>query len=181
MDNQPPKSPFPFIPILVSIIAFGLGAILVMLLLPIGKSTSTNPSVTVSDTGKVVLPTTAIRIQACSDRQGALYVEPQNIPAGPIYMVNKGDVIGVEYMLAKDEFLSGKSYDNLLALGIKVDHVRIGFLSNGHEGYPVPHYHVFLYTVTADVEQNIICPKVATPSGTLIPIPSVSPSPSMAM
>ncbi len=176
MDNQPQivaspqpppqKSRLPFIlmTILIAIVAFDLGVIFMMFLTP--KNTQSIKTVSLTDTGKIMLPATAVRIQACADHQGALYVEPQNIPTGPVYMVNGGEVIGIEYMLAQSEFLAGKSYSNLSGLGTKVNHTNVGFLSTGHEGYAVPHYHIFLYAVSQDIEQNIICPKsnVATPA-----------------
>lgn len=186
MDNQGvgvgsvnpelPQAKFPIIIIiLISIIAFGLGALFILFVVP-GSGKIQKGTSLVTNNGKIVLPTKAVRIQGCADRQGALYVEPQNIPVGPVFMVYDGEVIGIEYMLGKDEFLSGKSYESLAGLDIKVNHARIGFLSAGHEGYASPHYHIFLYTVPESVERGIICPKApgetgtspATPSGTFI-------------
>lgn len=138
-----------------------------------------------SDNGEISLPADAVVIQACSDHRGKLYVKPSDIPVGPVYMVNNGKVIGVEFMLAKDDFLSGKSFKYLAGLGIKVDHVNIGLLSQGHEGYPVPHYHVDVYAISKAEEDAIICPgsstSTATPSATLSPTASSSATPSAAM
>ncbi len=131
------------------------------------------PSVEVKS-NKIVLPSNAVLIQKCANNKGALYVEPQNIPVGPVYMVSNGEVIGIEFMLGKDEFLQGKSYKDLQGLGMEIDHVNIGLLSEGHEGYALPHYHVDIYTVSKEVEIVITCP--ASPAADPVsqsPIPSI--------
>lgn len=123
---------------------------------------------------ELVLPSDTVRIQSCANAKGTLYVKPADIPVGPVYMVNNGKVIGIEYMLSKDEFLQGKSYKYLAGLGVKIDHVNIGLLSAGHEGYTAPHFHVDMYIVPKEISDAILCPgsPTATPSATII-----SPSP----
>lgn len=126
-----------------------------------------------TEKNEVVLPPDAVRIQACSDHRGTLYVRPQDIPIGPVYMVHDGKVIGIEFMLNQNEFLSGKSYKYLSALNITIDHVNTGLLSQGHAGYPLPHYHIDMYTVSREVEDSIVCTDPATktvpatPSGSM--------------
>lgn len=119
------------------------------------------PVSTQKSTTDVVFPTDVVQIQACANNKGTLYIKPADIPVGPVYMVHEGRVIGIEFMLARDEFLSEKSFKYLVGAGLKVDHVNIGLLSQGHEGYTVPHYHVDLYTVTKEVESTIKCPGVS--------------------
>lgn len=121
----------------------------------------------------LVLPDDASLIQSCSDRRGSLYVKAADIPVGPIYMVNNGKVIGLEYMLSKDEFLQGKSYKDLKALGLKVDHVNIGLLSQGHEGYTNSHYHVDMYTVGRSVEEAIKCQTTTSPTASMSAMPGM--------
>lgn len=124
---------------------------------------------------KITLPSDVVKIQSCAAHKGTLYVKPQNIPVGPVFMVNKGEVIGIEYMLSKANFLDGKSFNFLEGLGMKVNHVNIGLLSAGHEGYQAAHYHVDLYIVDKNVEQGIKCP--ASNSTSAYPSPSAaSPS-----
>lgn len=123
----------------------------------------------------MTLPSDAVQIQACSDHRGTLYIRPQDIPVGPVYMVHNGAVIGIEYMLSRDEFLDGKSFKYLSAASAQVDHVNIGLVSEGHEGYTVPHFHVDMYTVPKSVEDAIVCPKSAN---ALQPTASVSAEPS---
>lgn len=165
----PVKHPIKYILFLgLLILGVLVGVALSSLLLGKGGST---PEVKTQQ-GEVILPTEAVRIQSCSDHRGTLYVKPNDIPVGPVYMVNNSKVIGIEFMLAKDEFLNGKSYKDLYASGIKVDHVNIGLLSQGHEGYPIPHYHVDIYTVPKETEEAIVCPggATATPSASLNPV-----------
>lgn len=125
----------------------------------------------------ITLPSDAVQIQSCSNNKGALYVKPTDIPVGPVYMVNNSRVIGVEFMLSKDEFINGKSFKYLSGLGAKVDHVNIGLLSEGHEGYTIPHYHVDLYLVPKEVEESIKCPNSPTaPQPTNSPLPTTKAS-----
>lgn len=108
---------------------------------------------------EIKLPPDATLLQSCADRKGALYARPSDIPTGPIYMVQSGKVIGIEFMLDQAEFLANKSFTGLEAAGVKVHHANVGLVSKGHEGFPKPHYHVDLYTVDAETEQAISCPK----------------------
>lgn len=132
---------------------------------------------------ELTLPADAVRIQACSDHRGTLYIRPQDIPIGPIYMVHDGKVIGIEFMLNQNEFLSGKSYKYLSALNITIDHVNTGLLSQGHAGYPLPHYHIDLYTVSREIEDTILCTNTSSNMGTMdmgnsiLATPSASVSP----
>lgn len=108
---------------------------------------------------EIKLPPDATLLQSCADRKGALYARPADIPTGPIYMVQSGKVIGIEFMLDQADFLANKSFTGLAAAGVKVHHANIGLVSKGHEGFPKPHYHVDLYTVDPATEQAITCPK----------------------
>ncbi len=105
----------------------------------------------------IALPTDAILIQSCATNKGALYVKSKDIPTGPVYMVNNGNVIGIEFMLDKDDFLKGESYKYLDGKEIKINHVNIGLLSQGHGGFVQPHYHVDLYVVDKKIEESIKC------------------------
>lgn len=157
----------------VAVLALIVGIVLgyfIFNTLPGNRSSSAPAAQVTENSGEIVLPTDAVQIQACSDHRGALYVKPADIPTGPVYMVYNNKVIGIEYMLGKEDFLGGKSYKDLAGEGVKVDHVNVGLLSQGHEGYPIPHYHVDLYTVSKEVEQAIVCApsaSTATPSATI--------------
>ena len=138
------------------ILGVALGYILNMLLPTVNlKSVPQNQQPAKSV--EIELPNDAVRIQSCSENRGALFVKPADIPVGPIYMVSDGKVIGLEFMLAQDEFLAGKNFSNLLGHNIKVDHVNTGLLLHGHAGYTKPHYHIDLYTVPQSVEEKITC------------------------
>lgn len=152
--------------------------------------TAKNPESVAKPEQAITLPADAVQIQACSDKKGTLYVRPGDIPVGPVYLVHNQKVIGIEYMLSKDEFLQGKSYKFLNGLGAKVNYVNVGLISQGHEGYPQPHYHVDLYVVNKDIPESIKCQTTAAPaqtatpeatmtqpSPTISPIPSTTPNP----
>lgn len=138
-------------------------------------------SYTQPNSKELTLPADAVRIQSCANHKGSLYAKPSNIPDGPVYMVYNGKVIGIEFMLDKDDFLQGKSYQFLSALNVQVNHVNIGFLSQGHEGYPIPHYHVDLYTVGKEEELAIKCPttsaQITLPPASSSALPTAQLSP----
>ncbi len=173
--DTPKKSGISLIMIVLSVItALIIGGIIgYMAFSPLNGAPKTNNIVVNQNSGEIVLPADAVQIQSCSDRRGKLYVKPTDIPVGPVYMVNEGKVIGIEYMLSKDEFLQGKSYKELAGQGVKVDHVNIGLLSEGHEGYEIPHFHVDMYTISYKQADAIVCPKNANPN----PIASSSAKP----
>lgn len=177
--QKQPASPFSFI---IGIFVLIIGVVLGFLLYKSFPANNvTKQPVVAKDQSEIDLPADAVQIQKCANRKGTLYVKTKDIPAGPVYMVNEGKVIGLEFMLSQEEFIKGKSYDSLLAgLGMKIDHVNIGFLSNGHEGYTQPHYHMDLYRVTPEQEKDIKCPTVpstaATTSGKLLDFKSATSS-----
>lgn len=107
---------------------------------------------------EVTLPPDAVRVQSCANNKGTLYAKPADIPGGPVYLVNNGKVIGIEFMIGRDDLLGGKNFKALPGLDLKLNHTNIGFLSQGHEGNAIPHYHFDLYSVSAEVEQAITCP-----------------------
>ena len=81
----------------------------------------------------LTLPSDATKIQECTDHHGEVYVKPDNLPKGPFYLVYHNKVIGLEYMLAVDEFTSGKAFKGLNALEATVDHINVGFISNTNQ------------------------------------------------
>jgi hypothetical protein len=143
--------------LLILFIGIGLGFMLNEYLPNTTDNISSNNGTVENTSSEIILPEDAVQIQSCADNKGALYIKPEDIPEGPVYMVNDGKVIGIEFMLNQAGFLSGESYRELEGLGVKVDHVNVGLLSQGHSGYQQPHYHVDLYTVSNTVEENIIC------------------------
>lgn len=157
-SKVPPKKPNGGKFLVIALISLISGLALGYVLFPKNNAAnlSQNSGLKV-ESGEIALPPDAMQIQSCANNKGALYIKPADIPVGPVYMYNNGKVIGIEFMLSKEEFLSGKNYKYLSGLGIKVDHINIGFLSSGHEGYTSPHYHVDLYTVPKEEAEAITC------------------------
>lgn len=103
------------------------------------------------------VPKGATIISQCSKGRGEQYVLPANIPHGPVFNVFNGKVIGIEYMISPTDLASDMTFFNLPTYGQKFDHLDVGLLSQGHTGYPVPHYHVDMYTVSRAFSQSITC------------------------
>lgn len=147
---------------LVTLVLFIIGIVLGFFLVQLMPNRTTKMPVA-EGMAEITLPTDAQQIQACADHKGALYIQPKNIhpkdePIGPVYMVNKGKVIGMEFMVAKNDIMQEKSFTDLQGLGMKVDHINVEPESSGHEGFPASHYHLDFYSVSKAVEQAIVCP-----------------------
>lgn len=103
------------------------------------------------------VPENAQVINECAEKRGKQFVEPDNIPFGPVYGVWEGEITSVEYMLGKEDFLGGEDYLDVDLMGAKYDHMNVGLLSEGHAGYPEPHYHVDLFTISSQESEQITC------------------------
>ncbi|MCD9024747.1 hypothetical protein [Cohnella silvisoli] len=92
---------------------------------------------------------------------GAHWANPQagDAPMGPIYGVYKGKLVFIEYMIAQEDFVQGKSHINLGGTkGMpmpRIEQTDIEFQPDGHPGFEVPHYDIHNYFVT-DEEQQLI-------------------------
>lgn len=99
-----------------------------------------------------ILPKDAIKISGVVPGMGEHWANPANLPLGPIYCVVEGKIVCLEFMIAQKDLAAGQSWPDLH--GIKglpeVDHVHMGFMPDGHEGYPVPHYDMHLYFLSPE-------------------------------
>lgn len=158
--NKKGSFPLSILILFMLIIGIALGVFLVKEFPQFNTPSKINVSNTLTGNTSqaLAIPKNAVQIETCEDTKGSLFVEPQNIPQGPIYMSYKGQVVGVEYMLNLNQIMSNGKFDSLAAKNVKIDHVKFGYLSEGHQGNPVPHFHADLYTVPQSVEENIKCP-----------------------
>lgn len=123
-----------------------------------GRSKIQQPVATPAPAPDLTVPADATILAQCAKGRGTQYALPKDIPLGPVYNVYQGKVIGLEFMIGRDDLLSAnKNYLNLPLFGQKYDHINIGLLSQGHAGYPVPHYHVDLFTIPDSVSKAITC------------------------
>ncbi len=131
---------------------------------------------------QVVLPSDAVKISECIPYEGEHYVQPSKVPHGPIYVINNGKVVGLEYMFTPDEIPGEKeakmSYGDAMkmveqnglkladlvmahkfefdVLGAKVHSYAMNW-SSAHSGLDKPHYDVHMYLVSKE-EAMAICP-----------------------
>lgn len=103
------------------------------------------------------VPEGAEVISECAEGRGKQFVLPEDIPFGPVYGVWEDEVTSVEYMLGKDDFLDGTDYIDVDLMNEEYDHMNVGLLSDGHSGYPEPHYHVDIFTITHEESEQITC------------------------
>lgn len=102
--------------------------------------------------GGDILPEGTVQLSPVVPTMGEHWGNPADMPLGPIYCVHNGEVVCLEYMIAQEDFESGKSWHDLAGIpGLpSVDHLNILFEENGHEGFEVPHYDLHMYFVTPE-------------------------------
>jgi hypothetical protein len=161
------KSPYLYA-LLTFILGIGVGYLLIVLF-PGSKAAETSQDK--SQIAKALqLPKDAVKVHECINQKGELRAVPKDLPQGPIYMVDKDKVIGLEYVLNKEVFDSGKIYDELNTLQAGVNHMQVASMSAGFDGIPGDYYVVDLYSVDKKAQETITCD---VPSPTL---PEASPS-----
>lgn len=133
----------------------------------------------------IPLPPDAVKISECVPYMGEHWVQPQNIPGGPYYVVYQGKVVSLEYMF-KEEDIPGEKVAKLsfpdyikylkdnnytLAEAIKVndraysllkgyeyDSVHIAWTAP-HAGFTVPHIDMHIYLIP-EAELDNVCPNM---------------------
>lgn len=116
---------------------------------------------------KLALPADAIKLSDVIPQMGEHWANPAQLPLGPIYLVYKGDVIGIEYMWTEDmmQEMSIPTPEGVeefsalvpLPVGVVVDHVDVAFMQHGHEGFEVPHWDMHLSFIS-QAEKAAIMP-----------------------
>lgn len=113
---------------------------------------------------ELTLPQNVQKLSECVPNMGEHWANPADLPFGPIYLVDKGKVIGIEYMIHEDEL-----ENNILTIGeervgkpvsmptlnTKYDHIELNYMPAGHEGDTEPHYDVHMYLVSGEEQQNL--------------------------
>lgn len=160
--NDRPKMKLPLAAVLVGVLCLALGAgggYVLAASLHKKDSAGINPKVATPnvENKELVVPEGATVISECAKGRGKQYVLPKDIPQGPVYNVYNGKVTSIEYMLGQEDVLRNKDYLNLPLENVRYDHINIGLLSKGHSGFPEPHYHVDVFTITHEEALKITC------------------------
>ncbi len=89
---------------------------------------------------------------------GQHWANLDDMPLGPIYLVHKEEVIGVEFMYTQDMLGEVKIptpegeeiFYELANLEIDhpVNHMDVGFMPEGHEGFAGPHWDIHSYFIS---------------------------------
>ncbi len=94
---------------------------------------------------------------------GEHWLNPE-VPTAPIYLVYKGEVIGIEPLWTEDmlEDIPGPPGETIKGLpsipvGAIVDHIDVGWMTPGvHEGPPVDHWELHIYFITQEEKAAIM-------------------------
>lgn len=108
-----------------------------------------------------VAPPGVIKLSECVPYMGEHWANPANMPLGPIYTVDNGRLISIEYMFSHADLAAGKSWWDLKFLywgrELAIQHADVAFLPQGHDGYEVPHFDMHFYLVTHEEDRAITC------------------------
>ncbi len=112
----------------------------------------------------LTLPEGYIKASDVIPAMGEHWLNPAS-PADPIYLVYKGNVIGIEPLWTEDmmEDIPGPPGETIkglpsIPLGAIVDHIDVGWMTPGvHEGPPVDHWEMHIYFIT-QAEKAAITP-----------------------
>ena len=103
------------------------------------------------------IPANFRQLSPCIPGMGEHWAVPaRKYNGSTIYGTYRGKPVFTELMLRREDFASGRSFDNVLRPlpGYRVDHVDIDFLPHGHPGMPFPHYDIHGYYVSHAVHQT---------------------------
>ncbi len=131
---------------------------------------------------EVNLPSNAVKLSGCVPHMGEHWVDPEQLPKGPIYFTNNGKVIGIEYMISPDdipneqlakaaspqEAIAYMQQNNLTFADTVFPHYTrdlkgydVNFMSlewtMPHAGFVAPHYDLHFYFIDKS-EVDAICP-----------------------
>lgn len=81
---------------------------------------------------------------------GALYVDPQTLPAGPFAAYDRnGTLVSTVYMIPLAQMQAQQSFEDLAVAGDAVTTVTLHY-NAGHPGVDLPHYHIILWHVAPE-------------------------------
>ncbi len=111
---------------------------------------------------KVTVPESYEQGSPVIPAMGEHWLNPAS-PADPIYLVYKGEVIGIEPIWTEDMMEEipgppGEAIKGLPAIpvGAIVDHIDVGWMTPGvHEGPPVDHWEMHIYFITQEEKAAI--------------------------
>lgn len=106
---------------------------------------------------EITVPKDATVTAECVEHRGKQYILPADIPTGPIYDVQNGKVIAIEYLISFDELQNlPETFKNLNVSGGSYDHIDV-LATDPHAGFEELHFHLIIYLVPADEAAAITC------------------------
>jgi len=113
---------------------------------------------------KIILPSDTIKVSECVPNMGEHWTNPANLPTGPIYLVDNGKVVGVEYGIDEEGLeknivvIAGERVGKPFIIptqSLKFDHIELNYMPEGHEGEEEPHYDIHMYIISQEEQQKL--------------------------
>ncbi len=113
---------------------------------------------------KLEVPEGYIKVSDVIPQMGEHWINPA-VPTAPVYLVYKGEVIGIEPIWTEDmmQEVPGPPGETIKVLpsipvGVTVDHIDVGWMTPGvHPGPPGDHWEMHIYFIT-QAEKAAITP-----------------------
>ncbi len=155
--NQPKSGKGKFILlVIVGLLVLG-GAMYGAYYMGTKKQKVTTQTMNASSATTIMVPKEATVTAECTDNRGKQYIVPKDIPDGPIYDVNNGKVVAVEYLVDTNAVIqTPDKFMNLTLNGGTFDHLTV-MPMDAHAGVNEKHVHVIAYTISADEAAKITC------------------------
>ncbi len=105
----------------------------------------------------ITIPKDATVTAECADMRGKQYIIPKDIPMGPIYDVNQGKVVAIEYLIGQTELTKQSDmFSNLALPKVDYDHLTI-MPMEPHAGENEIHFHAIAYLIPQSEAAKIKC------------------------
>ena len=78
------------------------------------------------------------------------WVRPKDWPLGPAVQSRDGQIISIDFMVAKADFDRGFSWSLAVPEALRrfeIDHMDIDLVPAGHSGFETPHYDIHVYFI----------------------------------
>lgn len=119
-----------------------------------------------AQTASLSVPKDATVSAECAEGRGKQYISPKNIPDGPIYDVNNGKVVAIEYLVEISKVAATpEKFMDLELDKAAIDHITV-LSVDPHAGFEGQHVHVIASVIPFEEMNSIKCGNSTTSHST---------------